>query len=73
VLDDSQEAIARKCCAGHHLVVGPSGSGKTLVLAHKAAFLQQYNPSIKNILFVCFNITLVNYNKYPTPEGPVLS
>ena len=63
VLDDSQEAIARKCCAGSQIVVGPSGSGKTLVLAHKAAFLQEYNPAIKNILFVCFNITLVNYIK----------
>jgi len=61
VLDDTQEAVARKCCAGRHIVVGPSGSGKTLVLAHKAAFLQQYNPAVKNILFVCFNITLVNY------------
>jgi superfamily I DNA and RNA helicase len=41
--------------------VGPSGSGKTLILAHKAAFLKQYNPKINNILFVCYNITLVNY------------
>jgi superfamily I DNA and RNA helicase len=63
VLDDEQEAIARKCCGGHHLVVGPSGSGKTLILAHKAAFLRQYNPAIQDILFVCFNITLVNYIK----------
>jgi len=43
--------------------VGPSGSGKTLILAHKAAFLKRYNPQIKNILFVCYNITLVNYTK----------
>jgi superfamily I DNA and RNA helicase len=63
VLDDSQEAIARKCASGHHLVLGPSGSGKTLILAHKAAFLKQYNPGIQNILFVCYNITLVNYIK----------
>jgi len=63
VLDDSQEAVARKCRSGHHIVTGPSGSGKTLILAHKAAFLKQYNPGIKNILFVCYNITLVNYIK----------
>ena len=63
VLDDSQEAIARKCRSGRHVVQGPSGSGKTLILAHKGAFLKQYNPEIKNILFVCFNITLVNYIK----------
>jgi superfamily I DNA/RNA helicase len=63
VLDDSQEAIARKRLSGWHIVQGPSGSGKTLILAHKAAFLKQYNPEIKNILFVCFNITLVNYIK----------
>jgi len=63
VLDDSQEAIARKCRSGHHIVTGPSGSGKTLILAHKAAFLKQYNPATQNILFVCYNITLVNYIK----------
>jgi hypothetical protein len=61
VLDHNQEAIARKFEGGHHLIVGPSGSGKTLILAHKAAFLKQYNPQINNILFVCYNITLVNY------------
>ena len=42
---------------------GPSGSGKTLILVHKAAFLKKYNPEIKNILFVCYNITLTNYIK----------
>jgi hypothetical protein len=61
VLDHNQEAIARKFDGGHHLIMGPSGSGKTLILAHKAAFLKQYNPQINNILFVCYNITLVNY------------
>jgi hypothetical protein len=61
VLDQNQEAIARKFDGGHRIVTGPSGSGKTLVLVHKAAFLKQYNPAIKNILFVCYNITLVNY------------
>jgi hypothetical protein len=61
VLDHHQEALARKFDGGHRLIVGPSGSGKTLILAHKAAFLKQYNPKINNILFLCYNITLVNY------------
>ena len=61
VLDQNQEAIARKFDGGHRIITGPSGSGKTLILVHKAAFLKQYNPDIKNILFVCYNITLVNY------------
>ncbi|MCZ2418182.1 MAG: NERD domain-containing protein, partial [Burkholderiales bacterium] len=63
MLDHHQEAIARKFDSGHRIITGPSGSGKTLVLVHKAGFLKQYNPSIKNILFVCYNITLVNYIK----------
>ena len=61
VLDHHQEAIARQFDGGHRLIVGPSGSGKTLILAHKAAFLKQYSPQINTILFVCYNITLVNY------------
>jgi len=61
VLDQNQEAIARKFDGGHRIITGPSGSGKTLILVHKAGFLKQYNPDIKNILFVCYNITLVNY------------
>jgi superfamily I DNA and RNA helicase len=60
-LDHNQEALARQLDGGHGTITGPSGSGKTLVLAHKAAFLQRYNPAIKNILFVCYNITLVSY------------
>lgn len=63
ILDHNQEAIARKYETGHRIIIGPSGSGKTLILVHKAAFLKQYNPGIKSILFVCFNITLVNYVK----------
>ncbi|MBI5014606.1 MAG: ATP-binding domain-containing protein [Deltaproteobacteria bacterium] len=61
VLDHNQEAIARKWDGGHRIIVGPSGSGKTLVLVHKAAFLRKYNPKIKRILFLCYNITLVNH------------
>jgi len=78
MLDHHQEAIARKFDSGHHIIIGPSGSGKTLILVHKAGFLQQYNASIKRILFVCFNITLVNYikrllanKKVPLGEGGV--
>jgi len=63
VLDNHQEAIARKYDGGHRILVGPSGTGMTLILVHKAAFLKNYNPNIKNILFVCYNITLVNYIK----------
>jgi UvrD-like helicase C-terminal domain/AAA domain len=63
ILDHHQEAIARNFDGGHRIISGPPGSGKTLVLAHKAAFLKQYNPAIKNILFVCYNITLVQYIK----------
>jgi superfamily I DNA/RNA helicase len=63
LLDHNQEAIARKFDGGHRIISGPSGSGKSLVLVHKAAFLKQYNPDIHNILFVCYNITLVNYIK----------
>jgi len=63
VLDDHQEAIARKYDGGHRILIGPSGSGKTLILVHKAALLKNYNPNIKKILFVCYNITLVNYIK----------
>ena len=63
ILDHHQETIARKFDGGHRLIVGSSGSGKTLVLVHKAAFLKQYNPDIQSILFVCYNITLVNYIK----------
>lgn len=62
-LDHHQEAIARKFEGGHRIILGQSGSGKTLILVHKAAFLKKYNPEIKNILFVCYNITLVNYIK----------
>lgn len=62
-LDNHQESIARKFDGGHRIIRGPSGSGKTLILVHKAIFLLKYSPGIKNILFVCFNITLVNYIK----------
>jgi hypothetical protein len=60
-LDNHQEAIARKFENGHRILSGPAGCGKTLILVHKAAALLKYNPKIKSILFICFNVTLVNY------------
>ena len=60
-LDHHQESLARKYDGGHRILQGPSGCGKTLILVNKAYFLMRYNPQIKKILFVCFNITLVNY------------
>lgn len=60
-LDHHQETLVRKFESGHWIIHGPSGSGKTLILVHKAACLLQYNSRIKSILFVCYNITLVNY------------
>lgn len=61
LLDHHQEAIARRFNGGHRLISGPSGCGKTLVLVHQAVFLKKYNPAIKRILFLCYNVTLVNY------------
>lgn len=61
LLDHHQESIARQYDGGHRIITGPSGSGKTLILVHRAALLKRYNPTIRNILFVCYNITLVNY------------
>lgn len=61
LLDHHQEAIARRFDGGHRLISGPSGCGKTLVLVHQAASLKKYNPTVKRILFLCYNVTLVNY------------
>ncbi len=61
LLDHNQESIARQYDGGHRIITGPSGSGKTLILVHRAAMLKNYNPAIRNILFVCYNITLVSY------------
>ncbi|MEI6215579.1 MAG: 3'-5' exonuclease [Desulfuromonadales bacterium] len=61
LLDHHQEVIARRFDGGHRLVSGPSGCGKTLVLVHQAVLLKKYNPAVKRILFLCYNVTLVNY------------
>lgn len=78
LLDHHQESIARQFEGGHRIVAGPSGSGKTLVLVHRAALLKRYNPAVRNLLFVCYNITLVNYirrlladRRVPFGEGGV--
>ncbi len=60
-LDHHQEVFARKFDGGHYLIKGRSGSGKTLVLVHKAALLLRYNPKIRRILYVCYNLALVPY------------
>ncbi|MDI9571007.1 MAG: 3'-5' exonuclease [Pseudomonadota bacterium] len=61
LLDHNQESIARQYGGGHWIITGPSGSGKTLILVHRAVMLKHYNPTVRNILFVCYNITLVGY------------
>jgi len=71
ILDDYQERLARKYDGGHRIICGPSGTGKTMVLVHKVSFLKKYNPAIKRILFVCYNITLVNYIKRLLSEKQV--
>lgn len=61
LLDHNQESIARQYDGGHRIITGPSGSGKSLILVHRASLLKHFNPTIHNLLFVCYNITLVNY------------
>jgi hypothetical protein len=63
VLDDNQARVALYLKAGHQIIKGPPGSGKTLVLVNRCCFLQKYNPKIKRILLVCYNIALVSYLK----------
>jgi len=62
-LEDQQESAARQIAGEHCLIKGPSGSGKTIILVHKAAFMCQHRRIFKRILFVCYNLTLVNYIK----------
>lgn len=61
LLDQQQEILARRTLQGHQLIKGHAGSGKTLVLVHKAALLLRHQPTIQRVLFVCYNLTLVNY------------
>lgn len=63
-LDLQQESLARRLDAPQAMITGPAGSGKTLVLVHKAISecrrLRQTG-SERPVLFLCFNLTLVNY------------
>lgn len=45
---------------GRRRVLGVAGSGKTIILAHKAAAAAREG---KNVLVVCYNITMANYLK----------
>jgi superfamily I DNA and RNA helicase len=61
-----QEVQARAALtlkAGRRLIKGPPGSGKTLILIHRCCFLQKYQPRMKRILLVCYNVVLVSYLK----------
>jgi superfamily I DNA and RNA helicase len=62
-LDDAQSRLALRLKPGHQIIKGPPGSGKTLVLVSRCCHLFRYQPGIKRILLVCFNIALVSYLK----------
>ena len=62
-LDEAQARPALRLGPGHQIIKGPPGSGKTLVLVHRCCQLRTYQPRIKRILLVCFNIALVSYLK----------
>jgi hypothetical protein len=62
-LDEAQARLSILLGPGHHIIKGPPGSGKTLVLVHRCCQLRRYQPKIKRILLVCFNIALVSYLK----------
>jgi len=62
-LDEAQARLSILLGPGHHIIKGPAGSGKTLVLVHRCCQLRRYQPKIKRILLVCFNIALVSYLK----------
>ncbi len=62
-LDEAQARLALLLGPGHQVIKGPPGSGKTLVLVHRCCQLHRYQPKIKRILLVCFNLALVSYLK----------
>jgi hypothetical protein len=61
MLDRAQSRAALRLKKGHQVIKGPPGSGKTLLLVHRCCHLLRFDPSVKQILFVCYNIALVNY------------
>jgi hypothetical protein len=62
-LDETQVRLALHLAPGHQVIKGPPGSGKTLILIHRCCHLRKYNPKVKKILLVCYNIALVGYLK----------
>ncbi|MBN2061772.1 MAG: NERD domain-containing protein/DEAD/DEAH box helicase, partial [Deltaproteobacteria bacterium] len=62
-LDESQARLALHLSSGHHLIKGPPGSGKTLVLVYRCCNLFKFEPRVRRILLVCYNIALVAYLK----------
>ena len=62
-LDEAQARLALQLKPGHQIIKGPPGSGKTLLLVHRCCQLRRFQPKIKRILLVCFNIALVSYLK----------
>lgn len=58
-LDETQRKLANsRTKSGYRRITGPAGSGKSVVLAARAAKLIEEE---KKILFIAFNITLLNY------------
>ncbi len=60
ILDETQEALARKIGTGHRLIFGVAGSGKTVVLIARAKLLARLKPAAR-ILVLCFNVPLGAY------------
>jgi hypothetical protein len=70
-LDEAQARLALRLRPGHQIIKGPPGSGKTLVLVNRCCQLHKYQPKIRRILLVCFNIALVSYLKRLIQEKAV--
>jgi len=60
-MDHLQEKYAREIGGGPRLLKGVAGSGKTLVLLQRAIYKAKYDPSVKRILFTCYNLSLANH------------
>jgi superfamily I DNA and RNA helicase len=60
VLDLKQERASKSIGEGHRLIKGIAGSGKTLILLYRAKLLAKMHPEW-NVLFICWNRTLINY------------
>lgn len=60
-LDRIQERLALRLGAGHRIIQGPPGSGKTVILVNRLCHLWRYQPRVRKILLVCYNIALAGY------------